>query len=138
VADIDPSAENVHAMLTGHSAAFDRSVSSILPPCWKKVRKSSASGVTGWPGSNSPTYANIDSKQNVSIPQNGTGTILSGALAGTTGHITGFVQIRPAEINLKHQLSLIATIGRAFGNVALYAGGGPALFGVETNLKPRC
>jgi hypothetical protein len=78
-------------------------------------------------------YANIDSKQNVSIPQNGTGTILSGPLAGSTGPITGFVQISPAEINLKHQLSLIATIGRAFGNVALYAGGGPALFGVETN-----
>jgi hypothetical protein len=47
--------------------------------------------------------------------------------------ITGFVQISPTEINLKHPLSLIATIGRAFGNVALYAGGGPALFGVETN-----
>ena len=41
--------------------------------------------------------------------------------------------ISPAEINLKHQLSLIATIGRAFGNFTLYAGGGPALFGVETN-----
>ncbi len=41
--------------------------------------------------------------------------------------------ISPAEINLKHQLSLIATIGRAFGNVTVYAGGGPALFNVETN-----
>ncbi len=78
-------------------------------------------------------YANIDSKQNVSIPQNGTGTFLSGPLTGSTSPLTGFVQISPAEINLKHQLSLIGTIGRAFGNVALYAGGGPALFGVETN-----
>jgi hypothetical protein len=51
----------------------------------------------------------------------------------SSGPITGFVAISPAEINLKHQLSLIATIGRAFGNVTLYAGGGPALFGVETN-----
>ena len=50
-----------------------------------------------------------------------------------TAPITGFVPISPAEINLKHQLSLIATIGRAFGNVTLYAGGGPALFGIETN-----
>src|SRR5437763_110563 len=58
-----------------------------------------------------------------SIPQNGTGTIFSGPLAGSTGPITGFVQISRAEINLKHQLSLIATIGRAFGNFALYAGG---------------
>jgi hypothetical protein len=138
VADIDPSAENVRAMLTETLGRLRQISEQYFAACWKKVRKSSASGVTGWPGSNSPTYANIDSKQNVSIPQNGTGTILSGALAGTTGHITGFVQIRPAEINLKHQLSLIATIGRAFGNVALYAGGGPALFGVETNLKPRC
>jgi opacity protein-like surface antigen len=78
-------------------------------------------------------YANIDSKQNVIIPQNGTGTILSGPQAGLTAPITGFVTISPAEINLKHQFSLIATIGRAFGNATLYAGGGPALFGVETN-----
>ena len=79
-------------------------------------------------------YANIDSKQNVSIPQNGIGSVLSGPQAGPTGRpLTGFVAISPAEINLKHQLSLIATIGRAFGNVTLYAGGGPALFGVETN-----
>jgi opacity protein-like surface antigen len=78
-------------------------------------------------------YANIDSKQNVNIPQNGTGVVLSGPQAGLTGPITGFLAISPAEINLKHQLSLIGTIGRAFGNVTLYAGGGPALFGVETN-----
>jgi hypothetical protein len=50
-------------------------------------------------------YANIDSKQNVSIPQNGTGTFLSGPLTGSTSPLTGFVQISPAEINLKHQLS---------------------------------
>ena len=55
------------------------------------------------------------------------------ATAGTPDPSPGSWQISPAEINLKHQLSLIATIGRAFGNVTLYAGGGPALFGVETN-----
>jgi opacity protein-like surface antigen len=77
-------------------------------------------------------YANIDSKENVSIPQTGTGTLFA-VIPPTTGPITGFVQISPAEINLKHQLALIATIGRAFDNVALYAGAGPALFGVETN-----
>jgi opacity protein-like surface antigen len=78
-------------------------------------------------------YANIDSKEDVSIPQNGTGTILSGPGAGTSGPITGFVQVSPAEINLEHQFSLIATVGHSFGNFTVYAGGGPALFGVETN-----
>jgi opacity protein-like surface antigen len=78
-------------------------------------------------------YANIDSKEVVSVPQNGTGAILSGPGAGTSGPITGFVQISPAEINLKHQFSLIATIGHSFGDFTVYAGGGPALFGVETN-----
>jgi opacity protein-like surface antigen len=78
-------------------------------------------------------YANIGSKQNVSIPQNGTGAVVSGPNAGLTGAITGFVAISPAEIKLKHQLSLIATVGRAFGNMSLYVGGGPALFYVETN-----
>jgi opacity protein-like surface antigen len=43
------------------------------------------------------------------------------------------VAISPAEINLKHQLSLIGTVGRTFGNATFYAGGGPALFGVQSN-----
>lgn len=77
-------------------------------------------------------YANINSTETVNIPQAGTGTILSGPQAGTSAPITGFV-LGQAEINLKHQLAFLATIGHAFGNVALYAGGGPALFGVETN-----
>jgi opacity protein-like surface antigen len=75
-------------------------------------------------------YANIDSKENVSIPQAGTLTTVVGP--PTTENITGFVQISPAEINLRHQLALMATIGRAFDKLAIYAGGGPALFGIET------
>lgn len=77
-------------------------------------------------------YANVDSQENVNIPQTGTGSLLVGPNP-RTAPITGFVLISPAEINLKHQLELIATVGHAFGNVMLYAGGGPALFGVETN-----
>jgi opacity protein-like surface antigen len=77
-------------------------------------------------------YANIHSNEDVSIPQTGTGTRLVGPQAPATGPITGFVQ-GLAEINLKHQLTLIASVGRAFGNIALHAGGGPTLFGVETN-----
>jgi opacity protein-like surface antigen len=75
-------------------------------------------------------YANIDSKENVSIPQAGTLTTVVGP--PTTENITGFVQISPAEINLRHQLALMATIGRAFDKLTIYAGGGPALFGIET------
>jgi opacity protein-like surface antigen len=77
-------------------------------------------------------YANVDSKENVIIPQTGTGTILVGPQAPSTGPITGFVQ-GLAQIDLKHQLALTPTISRAFGKIALYAGGGPALFGIETN-----
>ena len=73
-------------------------------------------------------YANIDSKENVSIPQAGSFTIVG----GSTVNFVGFVPLSPAEINLKHQLALMATIGRAFDNITIYAGGGPALFGVET------
>ena len=76
-------------------------------------------------------YANIDSKENVNVPQAGTLTTVVGP--PTTENITGFVQVNPAEINLRHQLALIATIGRAFDKLIIYAGGGPALFGVETN-----
>jgi hypothetical protein len=48
----------------------------------------------------------------VSIPQTGTLTTVVGP--PTTENITGFVQISPAEINLRHQLAIMATIGRAF------------------------
>jgi len=75
-------------------------------------------------------YANIDSKENVSIPQVGTLTTVVGP--PTTEPITGFVQISPAEINVRHQLALMATVGRAFDKLTIYAGGGPALFDVET------
>jgi opacity protein-like surface antigen len=75
-------------------------------------------------------YANIDSKESVSIPQTGTLTTVVGP--PITENITGFVQISPAEINLRHQLALMATMGRAFDKLTIYAGGGPALFGVET------
>jgi len=75
-------------------------------------------------------YANIDSKENVNVPQAGTLTTVVGP--PTTENITGFVQVSPAEINLRHQLALMATIGRAFDKLTIYAGGGPALFGVET------
>jgi hypothetical protein len=67
----------------------------------------------------------------VIIPQTGTGTILVPP-PPTITPLTGFVQ-GLAEINLKHQLALIGTIGRAFGNIALYAGGGLAVFDVKTN-----
>lgn len=73
-------------------------------------------------------YANIDSKENVSVPQAGSFTTIGGA----TINFPGFVAISPAEINLKHQLAFIPTIGRAFGKVTIYAGGGPALFDVQT------
>ncbi len=76
-------------------------------------------------------YANINSQENVSIPQSGTLTRLVGP--PMTENITGFVQISPAEINLRHQLALMATIGRAFDRLTIYAGGGPALFDVKTN-----
>jgi len=63
--------------------------------------------------------------------QNGTGTFLSGPLAGSTGPLTG--SCRSAQRNnLKHQLSLIGTIGRASQRPVI-CGRGPALFGVETN-----
>jgi opacity protein-like surface antigen len=112
---------------------FDRNKSGFAPDFQLGYMHPFASGV--WLAGLKFTYkyTNIDSKQNVSIPQNGTGSILSGPGAGTTNSITGFVLISPAEINLKHQLALIGTIGRTFGNITLYAGGGPALFGVETN-----
>ncbi len=112
---------------------FNRNKSGFAPDVQLGYTAPVASG--GWLAGVKLTYkyANIDSKQNVNIPQNGTGAILSGPGAGTQGPITGFVVGSPAEINLQHQLSLIGTVGHAFGNVTLYGGAGPALFGVQTN-----
>ena len=76
-------------------------------------------------------YANSKSQETVSVPQAGTLTTVVGQQ--TTQNITGFVQINPAEVILRHELTLMATIGHAFDKLTIYAGGGPALFGVETN-----
>jgi opacity protein-like surface antigen len=76
-------------------------------------------------------YANNNSKENVAIPQTGSFT----TVGGVTVNFVGFVPILPAEVNLKHQLALIPTIGRAFDKVAIYAGAGPALFGVQSRFN---
>jgi opacity protein-like surface antigen len=75
-------------------------------------------------------YANITSKENVSVPQQGSFTTVVGT--PVTIDFPGFVPITPAEINLRHQLALVPTIGRSFGKVTVYAGGGPALFNIDT------
>jgi opacity protein-like surface antigen len=76
-------------------------------------------------------YADNNSKENVAIPQTGSFT----TVGGVTVNFVGFVPILPAEVNLKHQLALIPTIGRAFDKVAIYAGAGPALFGVQSKFN---
>jgi opacity protein-like surface antigen len=73
--------------------------------------------------------ANIDSKENVSIPQEGSFTTIVGP--PITIDFPGFVPITPAKIELKHQFALMPKIGRSFGKVTIYTGGGPALFDVE-------
>ncbi|MBM3545168.1 MAG: hypothetical protein FJX44_11840 [Alphaproteobacteria bacterium] len=76
-------------------------------------------------------YANIDSSESVSIPQAGSVSTLP-PLPPDTIDFTGFVPIRKAEMELKHQFAFLATIGRTYGKTMLYAGAGPALFGTET------
>ena len=112
---------------------FNRNKTGFAPDFQFGYMTPIASG--GWLGGFKFTYkyANIDSKQTVIIPQDGTGSILAGPGAVTGAPITGFVQGDPAEINLRHQFSLIGTIGHSFGNVMVYGGAGPALFNVETN-----
>jgi opacity protein-like surface antigen len=44
------------------------------------------------------------------------------------------VPIRSSQIEIQHQLALMPYIGRSFGNVSLYAGGGPALFGTKSKI----
>jgi opacity protein-like surface antigen len=86
----------------------------------------------GWQAGLKFTYklADIDSNESVSIPQEGSVTTTVGP--PITIPFLGFVPIRSAEVELKHQFALMPTIGRSFGKVTLYAGGGPALFGTES------
>lgn len=75
-------------------------------------------------------YAGIDSDESVSIPQEG--SLTTTGSPPTTIDFLGFVPIRSAQIELKHQLALMLTIGRSFAKVTVYGGAGPALFGTET------
>ena len=109
---------------------FDRDESGFAPDFQAGYTLPFAGGA--WQACLKFTYklANIDSKENVSIPQEGSFTTIVGP--PITIDFPGFVPIIPAEIELKHQFALMPTISRSFGKVTIYAGGGPALFDVET------
>jgi hypothetical protein len=98
---------------------------SVISRDWARAR--------GWAGSNSPTnISNLASDDhNISIPQ-------EGALTTTVGRrvtipFTGFVPIRNSQIKIKSQFALMPYVGRSFGNLYIYAGGGLALF--DTSAK---
>ncbi|HET6377370.1 MAG TPA: hypothetical protein VFG05_03565 [Methylocella sp.] len=75
-------------------------------------------------------FGSIDSNESVTIPQEGSVTTTIGPPVNID--FTGFVPIRSAKIALRHQFALMPVIGRSFGKVTVYAGGGPALFNVKT------
>ena len=78
-------------------------------------------------------YANLDSSDDtISIPQSGAFTTTVGR--GRTIPFSGFVPVGSSQITLKHQFALMPTIGRTFGDVTLYAGGGPALFDIKSKI----
>ena len=111
-------------------AFFDRDESGFAPDFQAGYTLPFAGGA--WQAGLKFTYklANIDSKENVGIPQEGSFTTIVGP--PITIDFPGFVPITPAKIELKHQFALMPTISRSFGKVTIYAGGGPALFDVET------
>lgn len=78
-------------------------------------------------------YLNLASDgHNVSIPQEGSFTTTVGTRV--TIPFTGFVPIRNSQIKIRNQLALIPYVGRSFGRFYVYAGGGPALFDIESKI----
>ncbi len=78
-------------------------------------------------------YLNLASDDhNISIPQEGSFTTTVGT--PVTIPFTGFVPIRTSQIKIRNQLALIPYVGRSFGRFYLYAGGGPALFDIESKI----
>jgi len=78
-------------------------------------------------------YLNLASDDhNISIPQEGSFTTTGGT--PVTIPFMGFVPIRTSQIKIRNQLALIPYVGRSFGRFYLYAGGGPALFDIESEI----
>ena len=65
---------------------------------------------------------------NLYIPQLGTTTSSS----GTTSSLFGWVDANAVQVTTNHELTLLAFIGRSFGNKYVYFGAGPSLFNMQS------
>jgi hypothetical protein len=120
----------------GPAAVFNRNDSGAAFDAQLGYMRSFAASDWAWGAKFAYKYQNLTSNERVSVPQSGSFTTLDPV---ETVSFTGFVPIRSAQIALKHQLAFMPTLGRSFGKVFVYAGGGPALFGTETKfLDAKC
>ncbi|MDP2358748.1 MAG: hypothetical protein Q8M31_22205 [Beijerinckiaceae bacterium] len=86
-----------------------------------------------WGGKVTYSYLNTTSTtRNALIPQVGSFTTLS---TGAVTPFTGNALISNARATVLHQLAFIPSIGHSFGKFSLYAGAGPTLSQVRTNLN---
>lgn len=65
---------------------------------------------------------------NLYIPQLGETTSNTGA----TSSLFGYVNADSIQVTTKHELTLLAFIGRSFGNAYVYLGAGPSLFNLQS------
>jgi hypothetical protein len=77
-------------------------------------------------------YAAVTTANRDILPQAGEFTTTGAAPPGTT--FTGNVVIGSSQTRLNHQIAFMPFIGQAFGNGYVYGGGGPVLFGIQSNI----
>lgn len=65
---------------------------------------------------------------NLYIPQLGTST----SSTGVTSSLFGYVNADSVQVTTNHELTLLAIIGRSFGNKYVYLGAGPSLFNLQS------
>ena len=67
---------------------------------------------------------------NLYIPQLG---VLTNVDTGAASSLFGYVNVDSVQVTTNHELTLLAFIGRSFGNKYFYLGAGPSLFNLQSN-----
>jgi opacity protein-like surface antigen len=66
---------------------------------------------------------------NLYIPQLGSTT---SAVTGATSPLYGYVNADSVQVTTNHQVSLLAFMGRSYGNASFYIGAGPSLINIKS------
>jgi opacity protein-like surface antigen len=114
----------------GPAAPFDGSGTGLAPEGQLGYFSSFGGSPWLWGFKGLYQYLDLAISDTSVVPQTG---LLTTTIFGVDAYV-GNIQIAAARTQVNHELAFMPFIGHAFSNGFLYAGAGPVLFNVETNI----